>query len=52
MYVGLYATKGTTIKFVNHLTPNEMMNLLSPFKINKLLVEEVTIEDLFLEYYK
>lgn len=44
--------QGTTIKFVNHLTPNEMMNLLSPFKINKLLVEEVTIEDLFLEYYK
>ena len=44
--------QGTTIKFVNHLKPNEMMNLLSPFKINKLLVEEVTIEDLFLEYYK
>lgn len=44
--------QGITIKFVNHLKPNEMMNLLSPFKINKLLVEEVTIEDLFLEYYK
>ena len=44
--------QGTTIKFVNHLKPNEMMKLLSPFKINKLLVEEVTIEDLFLEYYK
>lgn len=41
-----------TIKFLNYLSPNEIMDKLSKYKINKLLIEEVTIEDLFIEYYK
>jgi len=40
------------IKFMNNLTPNEIMGKISKYKINKLLIEEVTIEDLFMEYYK
>jgi len=41
-----------SIKFINNLSPNELINKLSKYKINKLLIEEVTIEDLFIEYYK
>ena len=40
------------IKFINNLSPNELMKKLSKYKINKLLIEEVTIENLFMEYYK
>ena len=40
------------IKFINNLEPNELINKISKYKINKLLIEEVTIEDLFMEYYK
>ena len=40
------------IKFMNNLSPNEIMEKISKYKINKLLIEELTIEDLFMEYYK
>lgn len=39
-------------KFINTLKPNELLEILSKYKISKLLVEEVSIEDLFIEYYK
>lgn len=42
----------TTIKFLNNLSANELLNKLSKYKINKILIEEVSLEDLFLEYYK
>ena len=41
-----------TAKFLNNLTPNEVFDKLSKYKINKLLIEEGSIEDLFMEYYK
>lgn len=41
-----------TAKFMNTLSPNELLSKLSKYKINKLLIEELTIEDLFMEYYK
>ena len=40
------------IKFMNNLSPNELMEKISKYKINKLLIEEVSIEDLFMEYYE
>ena len=40
------------VKFINNLSPNAILNKISKYKINKLLIEEVTIEDLFMEYYK
>jgi len=40
------------IKFQNTNTPNELIKKLSNYKIDKLLIEESTIEDLFLHYYK
>ena len=41
-----------TIKFMNNLSPNEIISKISKYDINKLLIEEATIEDLFIEYYK
>lgn len=40
------------VKFMNNLSPNEVMNKLSKYNIDKLLIEEVSMEDLFMEYYK
>lgn len=39
-------------KFINNLSPDILIEKLSKFKIDKLLIEEVSIEDLFIEYYK
>ena len=40
------------VKFINDLNPNKLMDIISKYKINKLLIEEINIEDLFIEYYK
>lgn len=40
------------IKFINNLNPETLLKKLSKFKIDKLLIEEISIEDLFIEYYK
>lgn len=39
-------------KFMNNLSPNQLMNKISKYEIDKLLIEEISIEDLFMEYYK
>lgn len=45
-------SKNNTIKFKNTLNVNELLNVLSNYEIEKLLIEEATIEDIFLHYYK
>jgi len=40
------------VKYINTLSSNEIINRLSKYNINKLLIEEISIEDLFIEYYK
>jgi len=40
------------IKFINNLSPDILIKKLSKYKIDKLLVEEISIEDLFIEYFK
>jgi len=42
----------TIVKFINNLPANEVLQKLTKYNINKLLIEEVSIEDLFIEYYK
>ena len=42
----------SSIKFVNTLSPNELMNKLCKYEIDKLLIEEISLEDLFIEYYE
>ena len=44
--------KENEIKFMNHLNPNELINKLSKFNIERLLIENISLEDLFSNYYK
>jgi ABC-2 type transport system ATP-binding protein len=39
-------------KFVNNMDPNELIKKLSNYKIDKMLIETVSLEDLFGKYYK
>ena len=41
-----------TIKFKNTLDTNKLIKVLSKYNIEKLLIEEPTLEDIFLHYYK
>ena len=41
-----------TIKFKNNLSIDKLIKILSKYEIDKLLIEEATIEDIFLHYYK
>ncbi|MBQ3511624.1 MAG: ABC transporter ATP-binding protein [Bacilli bacterium] len=41
-----------TIKFKNTLASNELIKILSKYEIKKLLIEEPSLEDVFLHYYK
>ena len=40
------------IKFGNNLPHNELIKKLSKYKIDRILIEEATLEDMFLHYYK
>lgn len=44
--------KEDTIKFKNNIDTNTLIKTLSKYKIDKLLIEEATLEDIFLHYYK
>ena len=41
-----------TIKFKNTLSSDKLIKLLSNYKVENLLIEEPTLEDIFLHYYK
>ncbi len=41
-----------TIKFKNNLPVDQLIKNLAKYQINKLLIEEATLEDIFLHYYK
>lgn len=43
---------GNTIKFENKLSHNELIKKISKYNIDRILIEEATIEDMFLHYYK
>lgn len=40
------------IKFINNLETNTLIKILSKYKIDKLLIEEISLEDLFVNYYR
>ena len=44
--------KDNEIKFINNLDSNTLINKLSKYNINKLLITEISLEDLFINYYK
>ena len=41
-----------TIKFGNNLPHDELIKKLSKYNIDRILIEEATLEDMFLHYYK
>ena len=41
-----------TIKFANSISHDELIKSLSKYKIDRILIEEATLEDMFLHYYK
>jgi len=43
---------GNTIKIKNTLEINELIKILAKYKIEKLLIEPATLEEIFLHYYK
>lgn len=43
---------GNTIKFGNNLTPDELIKKISEYRIDRILIEEATLEEMFLHYYK
>lgn len=47
-----YEQSPNQIKFKNNILPNELIKKLSEFNITKILIEEATLEDVFLHYYK
>lgn len=40
------------VRFRNQLSPDLLIKSLAKYKINKILIEEATLEDIFLHYYK
>ena len=44
--------KNNTIKFKNTISSDKLIKSLSKYQIDKILIEEATIEDIFLHYYK
>ena len=44
--------KDNIIKFINNKDINEIISILSNYKIDNLLIENISLEDLFENYYK
>lgn len=40
------------IKFANNININELLKVISKYQIDNLIIEEATLEDMFLHYYK
>ena len=40
------------ITFINNMNTNDLIKKLSKYNIDKLLIEEIPLEDLFINYYK
>ena len=50
--VNVILEEGNTLKFGNNLLPDELIKILSKYTIDRILIEEATIEDMFLHYYQ
>ncbi len=50
--VKIVSRDGNTIKFGNNLSHDELIKKLAKYKIDRILIEEATLEDMFLHYYQ
>ena len=42
----------TEVKFINNIESNQLIKKLSNFNIERILIEEIPLEDLFVNYYR
>ena len=50
--VNIISENKNTIKFGNNLPHDELIKKLSKYNIDRILIEEATLEDMFLHYYR
>ena len=50
--VNIILEDANIVKFGNNLPHNELIKKLSKYNIDRILIEEATLEDMFLHYYK
>lgn len=50
--ISVISREENTIKFGNNLLPDELIKKLSKYKIDRILIEEATLEEMFLHYYQ
>ena len=50
--VNIISKNENTMKFANTIPHDELIKKLSKFSIERILIEEATIEDMFLHYYR
>ena len=48
----IYKENNNEVTFINNMNPNELLNKLNKYDIDNLLIEEIPLEDLFMNYYK
>lgn len=44
--------KDNRVKLINNIDPNKLIKILSKYDIDNLLIEDIPLEDLFMNYYK
>lgn len=50
--ISVISREENTIKFGNNLSSDELIKKLSKYKIDRILIEEATLEEMFLHYYQ
>ena len=48
----IYSEKLDEVTFINNIESNKLISLLSKYDIERLFIEEISLEDLFANYYK
>ncbi|MBR5348022.1 MAG: ABC transporter ATP-binding protein [Lachnospiraceae bacterium] len=49
--VKLLSKEGTTVRFANDMSDDDLIKKLAAFRIRKILIEEATLEEMFMHYY-
>ncbi|MBR3645433.1 MAG: ABC transporter ATP-binding protein, partial [Lachnospiraceae bacterium] len=51
MDIKITEEEGNKIRFANNMEDDKLIKQLSKYKIDKILIEEATLEDMFMHYY-
>ena len=50
--VKVLSAENDTVRFANTVPDDELIKKLSHFRIRKILIEEATLEEMFMHYYE